>query len=135
MASNLTDVEEPFLRRTRFLITERYMKYSQAFHAVLARERFQVIRLPPRSPNLNSLCGTIRLLHQEECTGRMIFFGRSSLERALAQYIGHYHQESKQGWKNGWCEVESKASAGTTVQSSAHQRLGGMLSFYYRQAA
>jgi hypothetical protein len=31
----------------------------------------------------------------------MVFFGRSSLERALAQYVAHYHEErNRQGLQN-----------------------------------
>jgi hypothetical protein len=36
-----------------------------------------------------------------ECTGRMIFFSRSSLERTLTQYVADYHQErNHQGLQN-----------------------------------
>jgi hypothetical protein len=54
MARNLTDVEEPFLRHSRFLIMDRDTKYSVTFRAALTRERVEAIRLPPRSPNLNA---------------------------------------------------------------------------------
>jgi putative transposase len=42
MARNLTDAEEAFLRRTRFLIMDRDTKYSEAFRAALTRERIEV---------------------------------------------------------------------------------------------
>jgi transposase InsO family protein len=64
MARNLTDAEEPFLRRTRFLIMDRDTKYSAAFRAVLTRERIESIRLPPRSPNLNAYA-EIRTLSED----------------------------------------------------------------------
>jgi putative transposase len=54
MARNLTDVGEPFLRHTRFLIMDCDTKYTAAFRAALIRERIEPIRLPPRSPNLNA---------------------------------------------------------------------------------
>lgn len=54
MARNLTDPEEPFLRRTRFLIVDRDTKYSETFRAALTRERIEPIRLPSRSPNLDA---------------------------------------------------------------------------------
>jgi putative transposase len=54
IARNLTDPEEQFLRGVRFLIMDRDTKYSDAFRRILSRERLQVIRLPPRSPNLNA---------------------------------------------------------------------------------
>jgi len=42
------------------------------------------------------VCGEIVRLVKTECTGRMIFFSRSSLERALTQYVAHYHEERNQ---------------------------------------
>lgn len=101
MARNLTDAEEPFLRHTRFLIMDRDTKYSATFRAALARERVEAIRLPPRSPNLNAYAERFVRSVKEECTGRMIFFGRSSLERGLAHYMAHYHEErNHQGLQN-----------------------------------
>jgi putative transposase len=54
MARNRTDAEELFVRRTRFLIVDRHIKYSAAFRAALTGERIESIRLPPRSPNLHA---------------------------------------------------------------------------------
>jgi putative transposase len=54
IARNITDVGEGFLLGKRYLILDRDAKYSDAFRSVLAREGLQVIRLPPRSPNLNA---------------------------------------------------------------------------------
>ena len=54
MARNLTDVEFGMLRDTRHLIVDRDTKYSAAFRTFIAREGIDVIRLPPRSPNLNA---------------------------------------------------------------------------------
>ena len=51
---NLTDPDEPFPRRTRFLIMDRDTKYSATFRAALTRWRIEPIRLPPRSPNLKA---------------------------------------------------------------------------------
>ena len=54
MARNLTDAETGMLRGTRHLIVDRDTKYSKAFRTFLAREGVEVIRLPPRSPNLKA---------------------------------------------------------------------------------
>lgn len=66
---------------------DRDTKYSATFRAALARERVESIRLPPRSPNLNAFAERFVRSVKEECVGRMVFFGRSSLERALSDYI------------------------------------------------
>ncbi|HYR82638.1 MAG TPA: hypothetical protein VE422_01015, partial [Terriglobia bacterium] len=54
IARNLTDLNDGFLRGKRYLILDRDTKYSDAFRSVLVREGIHVIRLPPRSPNLNA---------------------------------------------------------------------------------
>jgi len=65
----------------------------------------------------------------------MVFFSRSSLERALAQYVAHYHEErNHQGLQNRLL----KGSDGPSNQDGRVERrgrLGGMLNYYYRKAA
>ena len=87
MARNFTDAEEPFLRRTRFLIMDRDTKYSAASRAALTRERIEPVRLPLRSPNLNAYAERFVRSVKTECTGRIVIFSRSSLERALTHYV------------------------------------------------
>jgi hypothetical protein len=54
VARNLMDSESGALLGKRHLIVDRDTKYSAAFRAFLAREGVDVIRLPPRSPNLKA---------------------------------------------------------------------------------
>jgi len=51
-ARTLTDGESGMLLGKRHLIVDRDTKYSGAFRTFLGREGVEVIRLPPRSPNL-----------------------------------------------------------------------------------
>lgn len=136
MARNLIDPEEPFLLRTQFLIMDRDTKYSETFRAALTRERIEPIRLPPRSPNLNAFAERFVRSVKEECVGRMIFFGRSSLERALTEYTAHYHCErNHQGLRNRLVHSSATVISHPGGRVKRRQRLGGMLSFYYRAAA
>jgi transposase InsO family protein len=73
-ARNLTDAGEPFLRRARFLIMDRDMKYSAAFCAALGWERVEPMRLSPRSPNLNAYAERFVRSVKTECTWRTAFF-------------------------------------------------------------
>jgi transposase InsO family protein len=135
IARNLTDAQEQFLDRTRFLIMDRDAKYCDTFRAILAREGVQVIRLPPRSPNLNAFAERFVRAIREECLDRMIFFGRSSLQRALTEYLTHYHGErNHQGVDNRLLRT-SAACSGHSGPVRCRQRLGGMLNFYHREAA
>ena len=61
----------------------------------------QVIRLPPRSPNLNAYAERFVRSIKNECLNRMIFVGQASLRRAILEYMAHYHEErNHQGLDN-----------------------------------
>jgi transposase InsO family protein len=135
VARNLTDADEQFLHRTRFLIMDRDAKYSDAFRGILTRAGLEVIRLPPRSPNLNAFAERFVRSIKQECLSRMIFFGRASLQHAIGQFMTHYHRErNHQGVRNRLLQDSGVAGA-LTGSVRRHQRLGGMLSFYHRAAA
>ena len=66
---------------------------------------------------------------------RMILFGEQSLRRAVAEFIHHYHRErNHQGLENALIEsYEYVGSLDGNVR--CRKRLGGMLNYYYREAA
>jgi transposase InsO family protein len=135
IARNITDVEGGFLRGKQYLILDRDAKYSDGFRNVLVRERIHVVRLPPRSPNLNAFAERFVRSIKEECLNRMIFFGHASLRHAIAQYMTHYHCErNHQGLGNRL--LQPAADVGELHHPvRRRERLGGMLSYYHRQAA
>ncbi len=55
-ARNLTDMVDGFLLGKRYLIIDRDSKYTQAFRGLLTDAGTNIVRLPPRSPNLNAYC-------------------------------------------------------------------------------
>ena len=65
----------------------------------------------------------------------MIFFGEKSLRRALTEFTEHYHTErNHQGIGNNIIDFREQAgSVNGPVQ--CQERLGGMLRYYYRDAA
>ena len=65
----------------------------------------------------------------------MIFFGERSLRNAVNQYIEHYHSErNHQGIDNKLIEPDESTDS-TEGDVTCHERLGGMLKYYHRQAA
>lgn len=54
MACNLTDSEDGFLRGKRYILMDRDGKYCAEFRDTLREAGVKPLRLPPRSPNLNS---------------------------------------------------------------------------------
>ena len=53
----------------------------------------KVIRLSPRSPNLNAYAERFVRSIKDECLNRMIFVGQALLRRAVSEYMAHYHGE------------------------------------------
>ena len=93
------------------------------------------VKLPPRSPNLNPHAERFVRSIKESCLDRMIFFGEASLRTAVQNFVEHYHSErNHQGLANRIiCPKAGHLGASGAIQR--HQRLGGMLNHYYREAA
>ena len=75
---------------------------------------------------------------KEECLSKLILFGESSLKRALQQYEVHYHEErNHQGKENRLLFPTADSTARLVVKESVQcqERLGGLLNYYYREAA
>jgi putative transposase len=65
----------------------------------------------------------------------MIFMGEASLRYALRQYLAHYHTErNHQGLDNVLIAPEPEVGK-ANGQVKRRERLGGLLSYYYREAA
>jgi putative transposase len=132
---NLTDPCDGFLKHKKNLIIDRDAKYSLAFRTLLDNAGIEIVRLPPRSPNLNAYAERFVRSIKDECLTRLIFFGERSLRKAAREYAAHYHMErNHQGIDNRLIDpVDGEVSSANTVECS--DRLGGMLRFYHRVAA
>ena len=65
----------------------------------------------------------------------MIFFSEQSLRRAVAEFIHHYHGErNHQGLGNALLEAEECVGS-PHGKVRCRKRLGGLLSYYHRDAA
>jgi len=135
VARNLTDVSDGFLTDKAFLIMDRDTKYTDAFRGHLEREDVKPVLCPVRAPNCNAFAERFVRSIKEECLDRMIFVGEASLRRALREYVAHYHTErNHQGVGNRLLEsLDTVSSINDPVY--CRERLGGMLNFYYREAA
>jgi putative transposase len=135
IARNITDVDDGFLRGKRCLILDRDGKYSGGFRNVLVREGIHLVRLPPRSPNLNAFAERFVRSIKEECLNRMIFFGQASLRYAITQYMTHYHDERNHQALENRLLRPLDAVGEPYARVKRRQRLGGMLRYYHREAA
>jgi transposase InsO family protein len=135
VARNLRDPFDGFLQGTRYLLMDRDTKHCETFRDILKQSDVKCVRLPPRSPNLNPHVERFMRSIKEECLSRLIFFGEESLRRAVSNFLDHYHRErNHQGLGNEI--IEPGHEIGQDVGNvQCRERLGGMLRYYYRDAA
>jgi putative transposase len=136
VARNLTDGVDGFLKQTRYLILDRDPLYTKAFRSMLKGAGINIVRLPARSPNLNSYAERWILSLRRECLSRVIPLGEQHLRNTIASYVDHYHMErNHQGLGNRLIDpVAANTNAGKG-RIRRRQRVGGLLNFYYRAAA
>jgi putative transposase len=134
IARNVTDGVEGFLKDKRYLIHDRDPLYTKQFLSMLAETGIESVKLPARSPNLNAYAERFVRTIKECCLDQMILFGEDSLRTAIREFLAHYHVErNHQGLGNRLIiPIETKAETGPVAR---RQRLGGLLNYYYREAA
>ncbi|MDA1055196.1 MAG: integrase core domain-containing protein, partial [Planctomycetota bacterium] len=123
------------LKDARYLIHDRDTKFTATFDAVLESTGLQSVKLPARSPNLNAYAERFVRSIKTECLDDLILFGEKSLRHVVGEYIAHYHAErNHQGIENVIPFPDERlSSSGKKITKS--ERLGGLLSFYHREAA
>ena len=135
MARNLTDGLEGFLSGCRYLIHDRSTLFSDGFRMVLEGAGVESVRLPARSPNLNAFAERFVRSIKESCLDQLILIGEASLHRATSHFLLHYHQErNHQGLGNNIIRPEFNPFPRHGA-IKCRQRLGGILRYYYREAA
>jgi len=65
----------------------------------------------------------------------MIFFGENSLRTAVREYFAHYHAERNHQALGNQIIIAMKTEDKSNGPIRRKQRLGGTLSYYYRNAA
>ena len=93
VSRNVTDVSDGFLTGKRFLIHDRDPLVTGAFRETLASAGVEVVRPPPRSPNLNAYAERFVRSVKESCPDRLILVGEESLRRTLRESVARYHHE------------------------------------------
>jgi putative transposase len=135
MSRNLTAVGDGFLTAKRFLIRDRDPRFTMAFRETLAAADVQVVRLPPRSPNLNAYAERVVRTIKESCLDRIILVGEGSLRRAQQEFADHYHHERNHQGLGNRLIVPLARQPNLESQIACRERLGGLLKYYHRPAA
>lgn len=133
IARNLTDWEDGFLAGKRFLIIDRDCIFSPGFKSIVESSDVEILLTAYQAPNMNAYAERFVRSIKSECLDQMIFVGQRSLDRAIKEYVEHYHDErSHQGIGNRLVSGAAPQRIGRVI---ARRRLGGMLSYYHRRAA
>jgi transposase InsO family protein len=149
-------VDEELLARNEYLVTENRILRNQVpgrirltdperislasaakrqFGEILESVGVEPLRLPVRSPNLNAFAERFVRSIKESCVERMIFFGEPALRRVVSEFALHYHTErNHQGLENKIIQPEF-AEFPDIGAIRSRQGLGGLLRYYYREAA
>ena len=135
MARNLTDPVDGFLRTARHLIHDRDPLCTRGFADILTSGGVQPIRLPPKSPNLNAYAERSVRSIKEECLNRVVPLGEGHLRLLTREYVEHYDRERHhQGLDNRLLQ-RAPPPLRANHDGQRRERLGGLLSFYHREAA
>lgn len=135
IARNVTDVMDGVFAGKRYLIHDRDPLYTREFLSILTDVGIESVKLPPRSPNLNAYAERFVRTIKEGCLEQMIFFGEDSLRNAVRQFVAHYHYERNHQGLGNQLIFSTKAAPSKTGTVQTRRRLGGMLNYYYREAA
>ena len=133
VARNVTMADVGFLSDSRYVIHDRDGKFCPAFDHTVEAAGVKPVKLPARSPNLNCYAERWVRSVKDECLSKLILFGESSLRRALTAYVAHFHRERNHQGKDNLLLFPD--DHGDTGPVCCHERLGGLLRFYHRQAA
>jgi hypothetical protein len=133
VARNLTDCDEGFLTGKHFLVIDRDGIFSPCFRAIIENAGVEILLTSYQAPNMNAFAERFVRSIKSECLDQLIFPRQDSLNRAIAEFAAHYHDErSHQGIGN---RLISGAEPQPEGRVEVRERLGGVLSYYHRRAA
>jgi transposase InsO family protein len=128
-----------FLDGMKHLVLDRDTKFAASFRSILESAGVECLRLPPRSPNLNSFAERFVRSIKEECLDNLILFGEASLQRAVTEFVEHYHGERTHQGKGNIILFPAHPREGPDTPRAGpvlcNERLGVLLKYYYRNAA
>ena len=124
-----------YLNGCRYLLNDRDQKFCRKFQETLTAGGVECTPIPARSPNLNAHAERWVRSIKEECLSKLILFGEKSLQRAVSNFLKHYHQErNHQGKDNLLLFPVAVPEAGSRGAIRCRERLGGLLKYYSRAA-
>jgi hypothetical protein len=131
---HLTDAVDGVLIGKTYVIMDRDPVFTADVRNMLGHAAAKPVRLSRRSPNLNAFIERFIRSIKEKCLDRVIPLGEAHLRELIREYVIHYHAERPHQGLDGRLiqPADRHASDGPLVR---RERLGGLLNYYYREAA
>jgi transposase len=138
VARNLLDPVDGFLRNATHLIHDRDPLFTKAWTALLKSEGVKCVPIPAHSPNCTPHAERFVKTIRTECLDEFVIFGERHLRHLVETFVDHYLTgRYHQGLGGRLIKPAASPSNdnGTAGAIECRSRLGGLLNFYYREAA
>ena len=116
------------------LILDRDTKYVDGFRHTLESAGVNIVLCPPRVPQCNAYAERFVRSIKEACLSRLIFLTQQHLRTTISTFADYYrHRRNHQGIANKLIEPPTCFLKVSRIR--CRNELGGMLNYYYREAA
>ncbi len=126
----------PYDAGPKYLVRDNDGKFGHHFAAVAEGSGIQVVKIPPRSPNLNPICERFLGSVRRECLDHIRGLGEGHLRRVLDEYTGAYFNKARP--HQGLAQRIPAAGVGPPAEAAdniiATPVLGGLHHDYKRAA-
>ncbi len=129
----------PYCEGPKYIIRDNDGKYGSKFKAVAEGAGIKVVKIPPKSPNLNPICERFLGSVRHECLDHIIILNENHPRKVLKEYVEYFRtarphqglgQQTPQLYNNE-SKTETQNSEGKTISLPV---LGGLHHVYKRAA-
>jgi len=126
----------PYGDGPKFLIRDNDDKFGKRFSAVAEGTAIEVVKIPPRSPNLNPICERFLGSVRRECLDHVIILSERHLRRVLKEYVEIYFNRARphQGLDQAIPDVQLRSVPKADGKVVSFPILGGLHHDYQRAA-
>lgn len=118
------------------LIRDRDTKFSFTFDGLWKASGTKIVKTPPRTPQANGYCESCIGIIKKQCLNHFICFSLDHLNYINREWLAYYNNERPhQGEDIGNKVLRPDFKPTDKGEIKREQRLGGVLSWYYREAA
>jgi len=122
--------------KARFLIHDRDTKYSSRFRAFWKSEKVKCLKTPVRAPQANGYAESCIGVFKKKCLNHFVCVSLDQLNYINREWLAYYNNERPhQGKEIGNKVLRPNFRPTDKGEIKREQRLGGIISWYYREAA